>query len=100
VKHPKGNKGCSSVKVTQSTAQVKYLYTNARHMGNRQEELESTVLLESYDMIAVTETWWDESHDWSVAIDGYWLFRRDRQGKGVEALPSTSRNQYSVKSCL
>jgi len=25
--------------------------------------------------------WWDESHDWSVAIDGYRLFRRDRQGR-------------------
>lgn len=24
------------------------------------------------------ETWWDESHDWSVATDGYRLFRRDR----------------------
>jgi len=50
-------------------------------MGNKQEELEATVLLESYDLIAITETWWDESHDWSVAIDGYRLFRRDRQGR-------------------
>jgi len=29
----------------------------------------------------MTETWWDESHDWSVAIDGYQLFRRDRPGR-------------------
>jgi len=48
-------------------------------MGNKQEELEAIVLLES--LIALTETWWDESHDWSVAIDGYRLFRRDRWGK-------------------
>jgi len=32
-------------------------------------------------LISRTETWWDESHDWSVAIDGYGLFRRDRWGK-------------------
>ncbi|KAK4824986.1 hypothetical protein QYF61_022512 [Mycteria americana] len=39
------------------------------------------MLLESYDLVAITETWWDESHDWSAAIDGYRLFRRGRQGR-------------------
>jgi len=47
-------------------------------MCNKQEELEATMPLESYDLVAVTETWWEESHDWNVAIDGYRLFRRDR----------------------
>ena len=78
VKYLKGIKGCSSKKVTRPTAQLKCLYTNARSMGNKQEELEATMLLEIYDPVAITETWWDESHDWSVAIDGYRLFRRDR----------------------
>jgi len=68
------------MKVTRPTAQIKCLYMNARSMGNKQKELEATVLLESYDLIALTETWWDESHDWSVAIDSYRLFRRDRWG--------------------
>ncbi|KAK4814312.1 LOW QUALITY PROTEIN: hypothetical protein QYF61_014826 [Mycteria americana] len=27
------------------------------------------------------ETWWDDSHNGSVAMDGYKLFRRDRQGR-------------------
>jgi len=35
-------------------------------MGNKQK-LEVTVLLESYDLIALIETWWDKSHDWSAA---------------------------------
>ena len=35
---------------------------------------------ENYDIVAITETWWDASHDWSAAINGYKLFRRDRQG--------------------
>ncbi|KAM9285923.1 ubiquitin carboxyl-terminal hydrolase 42-like [Cariama cristata] len=42
-------KSSGVAKVTQPTAQLKCLYTNARNMGNRQEELEATVPLESYD---------------------------------------------------
>jgi len=78
VKHPKGRKGCSSVNVTWPTAQMKCLYTNARSMGNKQEELEATMLLESYNLITLTESWWDESHGRRAAIDGYRLFRTDR----------------------
>ena len=40
----------------------------------------------SYDLVAITETWWDHSHDWSAATDGYKLFSKDRQvrrGGGV-----------------
>ena len=92
VKYLKGIKVCSSKKVTQPTAQLKCLYTNAHSMGNKQEELEATMLLESYDVVAITETWWDESHDWSATIDGYRLFRRDRQGKRGRGLPFTSRD--------
>jgi len=46
-------------------------------MGNK-EGLEATMLLESYGLVAITGNWWDKSHDWSVAIDGYRLFKRDR----------------------
>ncbi|PKU35646.1 egf-like repeat and discoidin i-like domain-containing protein 3 [Limosa lapponica baueri] len=47
-------------------------------MGNKQEELEAIVQQESYDVVTITETWWDNLHDWSAAMDGYKLFRRDR----------------------
>ena len=50
-------------------------------MGNKQEELEVTVQQANYDLVAITETWWDNSHDWSAVMDGYKLFRRDRQGR-------------------
>ncbi|KAK4825828.1 LOW QUALITY PROTEIN: hypothetical protein QYF61_002951 [Mycteria americana] len=50
-------------------------------MGNKQEELEAIMQLENYDIVAITETWWDDSHNWSAALDGYKLFRRDRQGR-------------------
>ncbi|KAK4813827.1 hypothetical protein QYF61_001831 [Mycteria americana] len=81
VKHLKAHKGCSSMKETRTTAQLKCLYTNARSMGNKQEELEAIVHQENYDMVAITETWWDDSHNWSAAMDGYKLFRRDRRGR-------------------
>jgi len=37
--------------------------------------------MESYDLIAITETWWDESHKWSAVTDSYKLFGRDGQGR-------------------
>jgi len=36
---------------------------------------------DSYDLVIITETWWDNSRDWSAATDGYKCFRRDKQGK-------------------
>ncbi|GAB0203009.1 hypothetical protein GRJ2_002766500 [Grus japonensis] len=48
-------------------------------MGNKEEELEATMMLEGYDLFAITDTWWDKSHDWSMAIDGYKMYRRDRR---------------------
>ena len=44
---------CSSKKVTRPTAQLKCLYSNARSTGNKQEEVEATMLLESYDLVAI-----------------------------------------------
>ena len=60
-------------------AQVKCIYTNACSIGNKQEDLEDIVLWQAvYDLVAITETWWDCSNDWSAAVGGYKLFRRDR----------------------
>ncbi|KAK4818760.1 hypothetical protein QYF61_018932 [Mycteria americana] len=50
-------------------------------MGKTQEKLEAIMRQENYDMVAIMETWWDDSHNWSAAMDGYKLFRRDRQGR-------------------
>jgi len=47
-------------------------------MDNKQEELEVIVQQDSYDLVAIMEMWWVESYDWSAAMDGYKLFRRDR----------------------
>ena len=50
-------------------------------MSNNQGELEAMMQHENYDISAITDTWWDASHDCSAAIDGCKLFRRDRQGR-------------------
>ncbi|PKU32263.1 rna-directed dna polymerase from mobile element jockey-like [Limosa lapponica baueri] len=36
---------------------------------------------QGYDLIGITETWWDGSYDRSVGAEGYRLFRKDRQGR-------------------
>ena len=46
-------------------------------MGNKQEKLETMVHLENCDLIAVAETWWEDSHNWNTTIEGYKLFRRN-----------------------
>jgi len=33
------------------------------------------------DIVAIMETCWDDSHNWSAAMDGYNLFTRGRQGR-------------------
>ena len=52
-----------------------------KSMGNKQEELEAIVCSESYDIVAIMETWWNNSHSWSEVMEGYWLFKRDRLGR-------------------
>ena len=59
-----------------SIAQLKCIYTNAHSMGNKQEELEAIVQQGNYYIVAITETWWGDSHNWSAAMGGYKLFRR------------------------
>ncbi|TRZ11984.1 hypothetical protein HGM15179_015124 [Zosterops borbonicus] len=66
-----------------SAAQLRCMCTNACNMGNKQDFLEAMVQQPSYDAIIITETWWDNSHSWSAALDGYKLFKRDRKvGRG------------------
>jgi len=87
------------MKATLLTAQLKCLYTNAHSMGNKQEELEATVLLESYDPIAITQTWWDKSHDWRGLLVATGCSEGSGKEGGAETLPSTSSNVMSLKRC-
>ena len=68
---PGGIREGSSDKAMRPIAKLKCLYTNAHSMGNKQEELEAVVQLGKYDLIAIMETWWDESHNWNLLIEDY-----------------------------
>ncbi|GAB0206897.1 hypothetical protein GRJ2_003155300 [Grus japonensis] len=81
MEHQVGIRASPLKKVTGSVAQLKCIYTKAHSIDNKQEELEAIVQQENYDIVAITETWWDDLHNWSAAMDGYKLFRRDRQGR-------------------
>ena len=65
---------------------LKCVYTNVHAMGNKREEQEICMWSRGYDLTAVTETWWDSSHDWNAVMEGCVLFRQDwsgRQGGGI-----------------
>lgn len=66
------------------------LCIKAHSTSNKQEELETTLLLESYDLVAITEMW-DKSHDWTVTINGYRLFRRHSRKRGGGIAPYVKR---------
>ena len=70
---------CDSNGAASSGTQLKCLYANTRSKGNKQEELEMCAHLWCYDIIGITETWWDSSYDWSTEMGRYRLFRKDRE---------------------
>lgn len=37
--------------------------------------------LQGCDLIGITEMWWGGSYDQSIGMEGYRLFRKDRQGR-------------------
>ena len=46
---------------TQKEDHLRCFYTNGHSMGNKQKDLEAIVRSESYDVVAITETWWNDS---------------------------------------
>lgn len=61
--------------------QIKWIYTTAHNMGNKQEELEATVWQANYDLIAITEMWWYQCHNWSAAIGWLQAFQKGQVTK-------------------
>lgn len=57
---------------------MKYLYTNARSLGNKIVELVLLVQETKPNSIKITEIWWNCSCDWNRGIDGYVLLKREK----------------------
>jgi len=68
-------------KPSSTTAQFKCLYANTCSMGNKREELGMCTCLQGYDLIDITEKWWDISYHKSVGIEGQRFFRKNRHGR-------------------
>eukprot|EP00061_Rhincodon_typus_P000009 g10035.t1 len=60
-------------------ASVKGLYLNARSIRNKVDELTGQIITNEYDLVAITETWLQDGHDWELSIQGYQTIRKDRQ---------------------
>lgn len=75
-----GNISTATGSMESSGAHLKCLYRNETNMRKKQNELEVLESSQSYNIIGIGESWWNESHDWSPGMEVYWLFVRDRQG--------------------
>lgn len=75
-----GNISTATGSMESSGAHLKCLYRNATNMRKKQNEPEVLESSQSYNIIGIGESWWNESHDWSPGMEVYWLFVRDRQG--------------------
>ena len=59
------------------------IHSNARSLFNKLSEFRLISQKTNAAIIAISETWLDDSHtDSSISIDGYSLIRRDRDGHG------------------
>lgn len=47
--------------------------------GDKQDGLDTCVHLQGCRLTGVMETWWDNSCDWNVGMEGYMLLREDKQ---------------------
>lgn len=50
--------------------------------------------LQGYDLIGITEMWWDCSHSWSVAMDGYKLFGKDGEKGELRCMRESSTDTW------
>ena len=46
-------------------------------------------------MIGITETWWNDSHDWNTTIEGYKLIEKNRENKKVGRVAVYVKNTHS-----
>jgi len=80
---------CIRATATQKEAQLRYFYTNAHSVGNKQKELEAIVWLESYDIVSVVEFQGHSLNQW-VGYMSAWVLGAGGQGAWSGATPSVS----------
>lgn len=83
-----------------SRTQFQCLSANSSSMGNTREESGMCACLHDSDAIGITGTQWNDSHDWSVAMEGYRLFRKDRQGRWWDSVCTLCQCSMGVHEAL
>lgn len=83
---------------------LKCLYTNTGSMGNKNDELEMCIHLQSSDLLVNMETETDGFHDLSTAMAGCKPFRKNKMGNKklllTTSLSKTEARQYVALSEL
>jgi len=74
---------------------LRCFYTNAQSLGNKQGELEILTQENKYDVIGITETWWDDAYSWNTELKGYNLFKRNRLNKRGGGVALYVREAYT-----
>ncbi|GAB0209359.1 hypothetical protein GRJ2_003401600 [Grus japonensis] len=78
-------KPISASVITYLRRKTKELKRKAFATGERSEKInkldESPLYIQSVLLVTIIKTWWDSSYDCSVGMEGYRLFRKDRQGR-------------------
>ena len=82
-------------------------YTNARSLNNKMEELEAKVDSEEYDIVVMSETWFQEESYWRIGLEGYKVNqcdRKERRGGGdaiwvKDSIASRERGDIKEGTC-
>ena len=78
---------------------VKCFLANARSLKNKFQDLRAVVFAEQFDILAITETWFDSSVlDHKVLPSSYAIYRRDRQDRRGGGVFLAVHNDLLVRS--
>ena len=95
-----GRNGTAPRRAKKTQPQLSVLYTNARSLTSKRDELNAHASLEKPDIIAVTETWAGDGHLMSeYSIQGYSLFHKNRvhkKGGGVMCYVSNTLSAVKI----
>ena len=91
----------STRQTTQSQHELKCLYFNSRSIVNKTRELEVIANSKQYDLIAIRETWLNDSisNNELLPSDKYYIYRRDRElpSHGGGVMLAVGRSLQSVQ---
>ena len=84
----------SATKLISANDKLQILLWNARSLKNQINAFQSFIYFNSFDIVAITETWLsDHIYKNEIFRSGYTVIRRDRDGRGGGVL-------LAIKDCL